>query len=150
MIAITCAWFARLLSHFVIKALFHMEKELDLFIDYTSIFIIISGISLLLLFGQLKIRNLFLCKIIAFISGLSFSVYLIHVHPFVIEYIIKNLFIDTIFNNAALLILKVFGVSLLIFLICIVLDLPRHFLFIILRIYRLPKKMQNRYCSEQK
>lgn len=147
---ITCAWFTRYLSHFFIKSIFGLEKELNLFIDYTSVFIIVSGIALFLLFEQIEIRNLVLRKFIAFVSGLSFSVYIIHVHPFVIEYIIKNRFIGIANNIVGLLVLEVLAVSFLVFLVCLIIDIPRYFLFNILQLQKLPVRLMNKFYSDEK
>lgn len=103
--SVFCAWFAKFISYVLIKFLFHKNMELDLFIDYTSIFIIISGAALLILFSQLKIGNIFLQKIIGMISPLAFSVYIIHINPVVFNYFLKNKFSEFAIDNSIMIII---------------------------------------------
>lgn len=142
--SIFCAWFAKFMSHVLIKVIFSQDKELDLFIDYTSIFIILSGVALLLLFSQIEVKNLKFQKIIVFVGGLAFSVYIIHVQPFVFNYIFSQKFAFLVNENGALLVLKVLIFALVIFVACLVIDLIRYFIFKILRINKIPKLLYNK------
>ena len=146
-ISIFCAWFSKFISHTLIKQIFKMDKELDLFIDYTSIFIISSGIALLLLFYQIEIKNHIIEKIISFVSSLAFSVYIIHVQPFVFNYIFSKKFEQLAFENPILLVLKVLIFALLIFLVCWSIDLIRYFIFRICKIHKIPKILYNKYSK---
>ena len=141
-ISIFCAWFSKFISHTLIKQIFKMDKELDLFIDYTSIFIISSGIALLLLFYQIEIKNHIIEKIISFVSSLAFSVYIIHVQPFVFHYIFSKKFEQLAFENPILLVLKVLIFALLIFIVCWSIDLIRYFIFKICKICKSPVIMK--------
>lgn len=144
-ISIFCAWFAKFLSHFLLKNFLGIDEELDLFIDYTSIFIIISAISLLLLFSQIIINNVNIQKIISLLSSLAFSVYIIHVQPYVFNYILRNLFKDLADCNPVELIYKCLLFALLIFTICICIDMIRLLLFRILKINNIPKNFRKIY-----
>lgn len=143
--SIFCAWFAKFISHFLIKLLFKLDTELDLFIDYTSIFIITSGISLLLLFSNLKIERAKVQNIISFVSSLAFSVYLIHVQPFVFNYILRNKFVNLAFEKPIFLVIKVLLFALLIFVICWTIDFIRWSFFKIFKINKLPRILYNKY-----
>ena len=138
------AWFAKLMSHVLLKIIFSKDAELDLFIDYTSIFIISSGVALLLLFSQIKIEIKFLQKIIITASSLSFSVYLIHEHPFIRSLVINNRFSLLANSSAYILPLQVLFYALCIFLSCLLIDIVRYMVFKILRINRIPKLLQNK------
>lgn len=144
-VSIFCAWFSKLMSHVLIKLIFKMDKELDLFIDYTSIFIISSGVALLLLFSNLEIKNRISKKIISFVSSLAFSVYIIHVQPFVFNYIFRKKFEHLAFETPILLVLKVLVFAFLIFVLCWSIDLIRYFIFKICRINKIPKILYNKY-----
>lgn len=144
-ISIFCAWFSKLMSHVLIKLIFKMDKELDLFIDYTSIFIISSGVALLLLFSNLEIKNRISKKIINLVSSLAFSVYIIHVQPFVFNYIFRKKFEHLAFETPILLVLKVLVFAFLIFVLCWSIDLIRYFIFKVSRINKIPKILYNKY-----
>ena len=146
-VTIFCAWFAKFMSHVLIKLIFKMDKELDLFIDYTSVFIIASGIALLLLFSQIEIQSIITQKIISFISSLVFSVYIIHVQPFVVQYILSKKFEQLSVENPILLVLKVLLFAFLIFALCWSIDLIRYFIFKICGINKIPKILYNK-CNK--
>ena len=135
-LAIFFAWFSKFMSHILIKLIFNLDKELDLFIDYTSIFIVISGIALLLLFSQISIKSELAKKSISFISGLAFSVYIIHEQQFVRDCIIKNRFVNIAFESPIFIIYKTFCFSFLIFICCWLIDLLRFFLFKLLKLFK--------------
>ena len=82
--------------------------------------------------------NKYIAKIITFVGPLTFSVYLIHnhklIHYNVIEHIYDNQPKDLILNSVLSLI---FGKSLKIFIICIIIDYFRHLLFTLLRIKKI-------------
>ena len=142
--SVFCAWFAKLMSHILIKKIFGLDKELDLFIDYTSIFIIISGVALLLLFSQIEIKKTFTQKLIGFISPLAFSVYIIHVQPFVFTYIFSKKFECLALKNPVLVVLEVLGFAIIIFTVCWTIDVIRYFIFKILRINKIPKLLYSK------
>ena len=144
-VSIFCAWFSKYMSHVLIKLIFQKDIELDLFIDYTSIFIIASGIALLLLFSQIKIQNIITQKIISFISSLAFSVYIIHVQPFVFNFILSKKFEKIAFENPILLVIKVLLFALIIFSICWSIDLIRFLIFKILKINKIPKILYDNF-----
>jgi len=129
LICIFLAWFSKFASHMVIKYLFKKSTELDLFFSYTSIFIIFAAVALLLLFLQITIKRKLIQRIISFISALSFSVYIIHEHPLVRDYIIQNKFSYLSIDNPILLACKVIVFAFLIFVTCFFIDLIRLLLF---------------------
>ena len=88
-----------------------------------------ASVALLVLFSHIQIRTKILQKIIVFISSLSFSVYLIHVNPIIFENILKNRFIYLIDKPLMIGIAEVFSYSLLVFIVCIVIDMVRYSIF---------------------
>ena len=145
LLAIFCAWFAKLMSHVLIKLFFSKETELDIFIDYTSIFIILSGVALLLLFSQIEIKSKITQKIISFVSGLAFSVYIIHVQPFVFNYIFRNKFADLAHDNTGFMIIKVIFFASVVFVFCWLIDLFRYFVFKLLKVNKISNLLRNKF-----
>lgn len=121
-------WLYKLAAEYLTKIFYGKVQESSVLVNYISPTILFSGIFLLLLFSKLSFKNTF-CKIIAFFSPLTFSVYLIHAEPLIWNHVIKGRF--TVYANyhPLLLILAVLVTSFMIWLICSLIDLPRSFLF---------------------
>ncbi|MBO4356525.1 MAG: acyltransferase [Clostridia bacterium] len=84
-----CAWGYRLLIDRAIAD--HPENELlpsyrSQFIQYTSPFILLGAVFLLLLFKQIRIKHNFPKKLIGCFSSTSFGMYIIHVQPVFWQY----------------------------------------------------------------
>lgn len=142
--SIICAWFAKFMSHILIREFFSKDTELDIFIDYTSVFIILSGIALLILFSQIEIKKKSIQKIIGFVSSLAFSVYIIHVQPFVFHYIFRYKFSFLSQQNGGMLVIAVLLFAFIIVTVCIFIDFIRYFLFKILKVNEIPKVLYNK------
>ena len=97
-----------------------------LLISYLSPTILFQAFSLVMIFSSIKITNKFLIKIIKFITPLTFSATLIHSILFSIK--INRQF------NINFLILKIYMLSIIIFIFCILIDYFRLLLFKIIRI----------------
>eukprot|EP00833_Pecoramyces_ruminatium_P003302 jgi/Orpsp1_1/1177334/evm.model.c7180000061036.1 len=131
LISVLCAWVVKLFTDDII------------FLDYDSIFIVISAVSLLLIFVQVEITNERLQKLIVLGSSLSFSVYLIHVQPKVYSYC-RDKFVSFSKDPAYLLALKVFASAFSIYMVTSIIDLFRYYLFKYLNVNRLPKIIENK------
>ena len=149
LLCIFLAWFAKYSSHVLIKYLFFKNTELDLFIDYPSIFIIGAALALLLLFSQINIKRAVLQKIIQLISSVSFSVYLIHCQPFIFSYVLVNKFSYLANESAILLIAKVILFSFLIFVVCSFVDLIRYNIFRMIKVDGLPRYFSSLVFSKK-
>ena len=112
-----------------------ISKFKQIFTQRINSFAMISqGISLILLFSQIK-YNKYLSKIISFFGPLTFGIYLIHNHRYIIELEFPNIFKKystkipwkTLLNIVLLKGLKIFSV-------CIIIDYFRFLLFKLLRI----------------
>ena len=101
---------------------------------YDSNLKVIQSISII--FALLKINyNKYLGKIISFIGTQTFGVYLIHNNKFIRKDILYNLFVNEKNNINLFSVYRIFMTkSLLIFIICIIIDYLRYFLFILLKI----------------
>lgn len=108
----------------------------DFLISYTSPTIIGSGIFLFFIFRNLKLPNA-LCRIIALLSPLAFSVYLIHVHPFVWNNVIKDLFKPLGTLPTPIMLVSIIGAAVGLYLACSLIDVVRYYLFKLLRLKKL-------------
>lgn len=100
----------------------------DRFVSYTSPFIVGAAFSLVMCFAAIKPGRI-LRKIIAFVSPLAFSVYLIHDSELVRLNVIENTFKQYGRMDPLPLTLSVLGTALAIFVICAAIDIPRELLF---------------------
>ena len=140
-IATLCAWF---IGH-VLMSIFGSNYEPYWFVDYTSVFIVISSIALLLLFSQLDITRTRAQKAISFFSPLAFSVYLIHVQPLTFNCLLPGKFSSFAHNNVAVMTGKTIIAITIMFIACLLIDIPRHYLFKALRINNIVKNLQGRF-----
>ncbi len=108
----------------------------NILIHYISPTIIASAVFLLVLFRQMSLGRR-MRKIIGFFAPLSFSVYIIHVHPLVWKYIMAGLFKPIGKLSIPLMMLSVVGASLGLYLTCSLIDVVRFYLFKLLRLQKL-------------
>ena len=96
-------------------------------ISYTSSTMLLSGISLLIIFSKLKVKSW--RKIISFLSPLCFSVYLIHEHEvFSKRFIVGRS--STFLNYSTLkMLLYILITDIVIFVVCIFVDYFRELIF---------------------
>ena len=87
-----------------------------------SIFIVLSSILFFMFFYNIKIKN---NKIINTIAGTTFAIYLIHEHPFNRDFIWKNFFHTDLFYNEWYFIIMVICTSIVIFIVCSLIDFIR-------------------------
>lgn len=98
-------------------------------VSYSSPTILLSAVALLIAFSKIQIQKPILQKSILLLSSLSFSVYLIHDHPMLWQYWFKNHFVSYASLSSFLLPLAVIGTAAVIFAVCSLIDLIRHYLF---------------------
>ena len=121
-------WLSKLFIHYCIN---HIGSEMideECLLNYQSITILGSAVSLLLAFEQLKFHKCVIRMIAAF-SPLAFSVYLIHDNSLIRQKFLLEKFIWIAKLPVYQMVLLVFGIVIGIFLVCSLLDLIRVFLF---------------------
>ncbi len=138
-------WLIKYFSHFIIFHLLKKEKDVNIFIDYTSILVIVSAIALVSFFGKLNIKNMLCKKMLTFSSVLSFSVYLIHTNHFIYGHVIKDSFISIVSTNPFRLFVGVIVYSLMIFVVCLCIDTIRYALFKLLKVQQIPNFLAKKY-----
>ena len=103
----------------------------------SSVPMILQSISVLLFLIQINYYK-YIAKIISLIGTLTFGVYLIHEHPLIRAFIIRNLFAKDSNNLSLHSVIKLILLrSMKIFTISICMDYLRHILFTLLRIRKI-------------
>lgn len=88
---------------------------------------VIIAVSMFLLFSQMKIGY---SRVINWLGSVTFSVYLIHMHPLMIDLLFKKLFVLTPYLGSWRLIPYVIGVTLLIFIISATIEQVRKWIYL--------------------
>ena len=92
------------------------------FTVFSSVPVFLESVFLFLAFRELRIKKEWLAKIILFVSPLVFGVYLIHDHNDIRSLIWGELFRCNEWGNDPLLMFRVFGTSVVVFLIALLLE----------------------------
>jgi len=116
-----------------------------LFLSYNSPTIILQAFSLIFFFSNIKINNKYLIKVISLIYPLNLSVTIIHLGLFLsqIQPMLKLLkFTKELSPNN--LFFKIYGISILLYFICIFMDYFRFLLFKLFRIRNICYYIENK------
>lgn len=122
---------------------FNINRISDALINYTSPLVVLMSICLLKFFSELQIPGIFK-TIIKYIAPLSFSVYIIHTHPLIFEYVFKDSFKEFAQFPAVLLLLGVIFSAIIIFGVCIIADSIRERIFKMLDIKKKIERLESR------
>ena len=106
-------------------------------VNYTSPFIVISGVALFLACMEFEPKNKAVRSVITFLAPSSLAVYLIHVHPIIWDDIVKGFAKSFAADPWYLLAIKSIGAALAIFFVCSLIDLARRGIFRLSRIGKL-------------
>lgn len=99
------------------------------FIDYVSPLILSSSILLFILFLKIEMVHKSIAKVVFSVAPFSFGVYLIHTHPIIFYFILKDYFIDLADIVLIIALIKVLGYGVFIYLVCTIIDFLRSILF---------------------
>ena len=107
-------------------------------IDYSAPSSVLIAVSFIKIFSNLKITNKYIIKLISFFSPLTFGIYLLHNHGLVRIHIVRNNYFSWIlkYKSFKLIIMEIYC-SVLIFIICSILDYIRNLLFKLFKIRQL-------------
>lgn len=122
-------------SKFALNYIGITEYE-DTFTTYHSITILLSAIFLFFFCMKIKLSGA-VSKVILFLSPVTLSVYLIHVHPLIFYNVIKSAFASFASKSPVVMALCVIAATLAIFVICAAIDLIRIQLFKLIRVNKL-------------
>ena len=109
-------------------------KSDTVFLQYTSLPILLSSIFLLLFFANIKIRKNVVKKSIAFLIPASFGVYLIHVHPLTFQLSFWGKLGALCKQPVYVMIWGAVKNAIIVYIVCLVIDLVRVQLFKLLHI----------------
>ena len=118
------------------------------YLQYTSPFIILCAVFLFIFFSKLSFGEKGE-KFINFITPAALGVYLIHTNPFFFDYVIGGIADFLNKENPVIIILGIIGISLAVFIICIMIDLLRIQLFRMIRLNALCKKLDGVFNSKK-
>ena len=106
-----------------------------LLIKYVSPSVLFQAISLVMFFSRLNIKYKWIIKIISFLSPLTFSVQLIH-QPLFISNIPMKIFLFDFLKSfkSNFLFFKIYGLGIIIYFICIIID---YFRLVIFKLFRI-------------
>ena len=122
-------------SKFALNYIGITEYE-DTFTTYHSITILLSAIFLFFFCMKIKLSGA-VSKVILFLSPVTLSVYLIHVHPLIFYNVIKSAFASFASKSPVVMVLCVIAATLAIFVICAAIDLIRIQFFKLIRVNKL-------------
>lgn len=139
LVSFIITWFSKLVLQF--SSISFLENHSSLLIKYVSPTIVLTAIALLCLFSKINCSHSF-AKPISFFASSAFSVYLIHDNNYIRNYLISKLytFIEN-FNFISLTLFIIFSV-LAIFVICILIDKIRIFIFKIVNVEKISTQIE--------
>ncbi len=114
--------------------------ESNFLMNYNSPTIVLAALSLLLLFKDMRVERG--SKVIAFFAPFTFGIYIIHVQPYVWNYIMANRFVGLTKLHPIVLIVAVLGIAAAIFIICSIIEFIRISVFKLIRIPQLCKRIE--------
>jgi len=137
LVSIFCVWFSKLI-------LTYLGFNGNVLIDYTSPFIVLSAVSLLLFFTRLNIRGKIPRALINALAPASFSVYLIHAHPFTWEWVMRLRFAYFLSYGTFAFTALVIASAAAIFLACSLFDYLRIGIFKIIKLNSVVGKIEDK------
>lgn len=123
-----------------IKIFLRNTEWSTLLVNYTSFTVVFMAFVFLAIFSKLKIGKVGE-KIIRFIAPSTFGVYLIHVHPILYNYLLKDAFLWCVSSSWWMLIIETFVSTFVIFSVCIMIETIRLWLFRVLKVDQLIDKI---------
>lgn len=124
-------------------------KEAETYImSFISPLVLLNGVMLLVLFSRIEPRMRSIRKAIIFLSPLAFSVYLIHVHPLIWNYLILDGFRFLADLSAAIIIPGVLVIAVLVYLLLSVIDKIRETIFEKLKLKQRLMKLEKHFIGE--
>jgi hypothetical protein len=113
----------------------------DIVLNYNFPTTLFMGIGLFCFFVNMEIKNKNVAKLIILLAPVSFGVYLVHVHPVIFNYVIKDLFIPFIHYPTIIMVLMILGTAFIIYIVCSCIDMIRIKLFQLFKIDYISNKI---------
>lgn len=140
-LSLLCALVLNVLISIIGLYIFKKEYKTEWFIDYISPFNLIASIGIFLLFIKIRISNKNINNMFKYLSEASFSVYIIHSHKLIYDYLITDSFIFLNKYNIFTIIFAIIVSMIGIYIICTVIDLIRKAIFKLFKIDDLINKL---------
>lgn len=139
-VSVLITWVTKIVLHFnnVSYGLIHE----NMFVSYCSLTMLAFAVGLLLVFAKINIRG-FAIKIIAFLTPMVFSVYLIHDNKYVREFMVKDNLVFINDFSVVYMPIMVFGCAIGIFIVCSLIDRVRIILFQVMHIGNVSENIGN-------
>lgn len=99
------------------------------FVDYSSPTIFLSGLGLFVFFSTLKINNIYIQKIITFLTPTTLGIYIIHANPLIAWRLLADRTIIYLTQKTIILIPLVLVTAFGIYSICTIIEITRLFVF---------------------
>lgn len=143
-------WIILIIFPVIIAWLFKMFSPVanGVFVSYISPAVAIEAVSFVALFSGIKLNQ----KVVSVVKRLSpaaFGVYLIHVHPLIWTRVITNSFSWIARSSPLILVLQVLGCALVIFSVCLLIELIRLTIFKFLNIDNFILERVNRITEKR-
>ena len=116
---------------------FEIRIYSEYLITYVSPFVVLSSVFLVMIFRKIKMSK-YVTNIIAFMSPLTFGIYLIHTQYYVWEYL-DNRFVNYVSMKFVWFVVSVIFTAVIIYLVCSIIEFIRQYIF------RLLNKLYKRY-----
>lgn len=126
--AVVFTWAFKMVMNILVSKGYSTLDYANVFVEYTSPTILITGVCLLLIFSKLKLGTVSK-SFVGFFAPHAFSVYLIHEEPLIRERLLRDSFVWTLYEGPWFLLGIVILSAFFIWLGCSLLDIPRHYLF---------------------
>lgn len=115
------------------KVLFPNSSVAKSFLNYTSPFVLIMSVLMLLLFSEIKIKGV-AKKLIMILSPAAFGVYLIHFQPLIKAHFLSNGFVWVTRYPTWLFPFVLIGCAFAVYIVCLIIELIRIQVFKLVRV----------------
>lgn len=128
------SWAFKIVVENYTRAIYGEARYGRLFTGYAAPTILLCAVCLFLMFENLKLKSVWLRKLVTFASPLTFSVYLIHTQPQIWENVLKGLFAEFRYLDWWAIIPASLTGAVLIYVVCTLIDVVRNWLFRLLKV----------------
>lgn len=142
-LSIMLTWVSKLIINYCTEQFMGKAQYATMWQSYTSITVVITAISLVILFKRIRMSRL-TKKVVSFLTPMTFSVYLIHNNDLIQEYVFDNVSKEISLQPLLILILCIFGFAVVVYILCSMIDMLRIKIFKLLKIDYLIHKIDHK------
>ena len=142
-LSIMLTWVSKLIINYCTEQFMGKAQYATMWQSYTSITVVITAISLVILFKRIRMSRL-TKKVVSFLTPMTFSVYLIHNNDLIQEYVFDNVSKEISLQPLPILILCIFGFAVVVYILCSMIDMLRIKIFKLLKIDYLIHKIDHK------